>query len=52
MAARTSYSTSGYRGGRQSASVSSGGKIGRGGRYISRSQRYKDIRSAFGMSTG
>lgn len=49
---RTPSSTSGYRGGRKSASTSSGGGLGRGGKFISRRQRYGDLRKAFGLSGG
>lgn len=52
MARVTSSSTSGYKGGRRAASTSSGGKIGRGGKFISRRQRYGDLRKAFGLSGG
>lgn len=36
----------------RAASTESGGAVGRGGRYISRSQRYYDMRRAFGLSAG
>lgn len=49
---RTTYMTSAGRGGRRSASTSSGGVVGRGGQYISRIQRYRDLRASFGLSTG
>ena len=49
---RTIFSSSAYRGGRQAASTSSGGKLGRGGQYITRRQRYRDMRLAFGLSGG
>jgi hypothetical protein len=52
MARVTLNASSNYKGGRQAASVSSGGKLGRGGRYISRRQRYGDMRKAFGLSGG
>jgi len=52
MPPRTTFATSGNRGGRQSASTSSGGAIGRGGRFISRNQRYRDVRASLGMATG
>lgn len=52
MARITSFSTSGYRGGRRAASTSSGGKLGRGGKFINRRQRYGDMRKAFGLSGG
>jgi len=49
---RTTFSTSGGRGGRRAASISSGGLVGRGAQFINRNQRYRDLRAAFGMSTG
>ncbi len=52
MARRTTNASSGYSGGRRSASVSSGGKVGRGGKFVSRRQRYGDLRKAFGLSGG
>lgn len=52
MRRRTGFSTSSYVGGRRAASVSSGGAVGRGGRFISRRQRYGDMRQAFGLSGG
>lgn len=45
-------STGGYRGGRRAASVESGGKAGHGGKFISRNQRYRDLRASLGLSTG
>lgn len=36
----------------RAASVEAGGRVGRGGRYITRNQRYYDMRRAFGMSAG
>lgn len=52
MRQRTTSSTSGYRGGRRAASLSSGGRVGRGGQFINRRQRYGDLRKSFGMSAG
>lgn len=52
MRNRTTNSTSGYRGGMRAASISSGGRIGRGGQFVSRRQRYGDMRRAFGLSSG
>ncbi len=52
MARRTTNVTSGYKGGSRAASTSSGGKVGRGGKFISRRQRYGDMRKAFGLSGG
>ncbi len=52
MKRRTTYATSNYTGGMRAASVSSGGVVGRGGKFISRRQRYRDMRLAFGMSGG
>lgn len=49
---RTPSSTSGYRGGRKAASTSSGGSLGRKSKFVSRRQRYYDMRKAFGMSGG
>lgn len=46
------YATSGYRSNMRAASTSSGGALGRGGRAISRAQRYYDMRVAFGLSAG
>lgn len=45
----TTFATSKYKGGRQSASVSSGGKIGNKGKFVTRNQRYNDLRRSFGM---
>lgn len=45
---KTTFSTSGYTGGRRAASVESGGKSGRGGRFITREQRRADLRAALG----
>ena len=36
----------------RAASVSSGGKVGRQGKFISRSQRAYDMKKAFGISAG
>ncbi len=52
MRRRTTNATSNYRGGMRAASVSSGGAVGRSGRFIGRRQRYGDMRRAFGMSSG
>lgn len=49
---RTTNATSGYRGGMKTASTGVGGKIGRNSRYVSRRQRYYDMRIAFGRSGG
>lgn len=46
---RTKFASSGYRGGRLSATDPNTGKIARGGKYISREQRRADIRTAFGL---
>lgn len=49
---KTLNATSGYRGGSRAASIASGGKVGRGGKFITRRQRYGDVRKAFGLSSG
>ncbi|SDE15934.1 hypothetical protein [Riemerella columbipharyngis] len=49
---RTTSATSGYRGGSKAASTESGGKLGRNGKFITRRQRYGDLRRAFGLSSG
>lgn len=49
---RTTNATSGYKGGMRAASTSRGGTVGRGGRFVTRRQRYYDMRKAFGMSAG
>lgn len=49
---RTTNATSGYRGGARAASIEPGGKVGRGGRFVTRRQRYGDLRRAFGLSGG
>jgi hypothetical protein len=49
---RTTFSTSGFRGARRSASTSSGGAIGNNGRFVSRAQRGRDMRIAFGLAGG
>lgn len=45
---KTTFSTSGYLGGRRAASVESGGKVGRNGKFITREQRRADLRAALG----
>lgn len=45
----TLYASSDYKGGRQSATDPTTGKLGRGGRYITREQRRADLRAAFGI---
>lgn len=51
--ARTTNATSGYRAGSRTASVAgSGGTAGRGGQFVSRSQRRYDMNRAFGISVG
>ena len=52
MRRRTTFATSNYTGGRKAASTAAGGKLGRGGKYITRRQRYYDLRLAFGLSGG
>lgn len=49
---RTLNATSGYSGGMRSASVSAGGPVGRSGQYVSRDQRRRDMRVAFGLAAG
>lgn len=49
---RTTFASSRYGGTRRASSVESGGRLGRGGRFITRNQRYRDIRSAMGLSSG
>jgi hypothetical protein len=49
---RTTFTTSGYRGGRQAMSTSMGGKLGRDGKYISRRQQYGDVRKGLGLNGG
>lgn len=49
---RTLNATSGYRAGRRAASIESGGKVGRGGKFISRNRRYRDLRASLGLSSG
>lgn len=50
--ARTTNVTSNYTGGMRAASQESGGRLGRSGRFISRRQRYYDMRVAMGLSGG
>ena len=50
--ARTTNSTSGYRGGMRAASVERGGKLGRKGQFVTRRQRYYDMRLAMGLAGG
>lgn len=52
MKQRTTNSTSNYRGGMRANMVSSGGKVGRGGQFITRRQRKYDLNIAFGMAGG
>lgn len=49
---RTKFASSGYRGGRLSATDPNTGKIARGGRFITRKKRYGDLRRALGLSSG
>lgn len=49
---QTQFSTSNYKGARKSASTSSGGKIGNEGKFVSRDQRRRDMRRAFGLAGG
>lgn len=42
----------GYRGGTQAATDANTGRLGYGGRMISRNRRYRDIRIAMGLSAG
>lgn len=49
---RTTFASSAYRGTRRSASTESGGKVGRGGRFVTRDQRRRDMRIAFGLAGG
>lgn len=49
---RTSFSTSGYRGGRHGLTDPTTGKTSHGGRYISRRQQYYNVRVGFGLSGG
>lgn len=48
----TTNSTGGYRAGRRAASTESGGALGRGGKFITRQQRYRDLRRSLGLSAG
>ena len=48
----TTNATSNYRGGSRAASTEAGGKLGRKGKYVSRRQRYYDLRQSFGLSGG
>lgn len=52
MGNRSTYSTSGYRGGRRGLSTSSGGALSHGGRYVSRRTVYRDLRSGVGLAAG
>lgn len=49
---RTTNVTSNYRGGMRAASTAKGGALGRGGKFVTRRQRYYDMRKAFGLSAG
>ena len=50
---RTNVSTSRYRSpSRRALSTSSGGPLGRGGRFVTRNQQYRDIRRGLGLSGG
>ncbi len=52
MAKLTTNASSGYKGSMKAASTSSGGKLGRKSKFITRRQRYYDMRRAFGLSGG
>lgn len=49
---RTTFATSGFRGSRRAASRGSGQTAGRNNRFITRRQRYGDMRRAFGLAGG
>ena len=48
---RTTFATSGFRGGRQGLTRPEGG-LSQGGRYISRRQQYYNVRTGLGLSGG
>jgi len=48
----TTFATSKYKGGRRAASTSSGGKVGRGGKFITRKERLRDLRIALAEQEG
>lgn len=52
MLRRTTNATGAYRGGSRAASTSRGGALGRRGQFVSRRQRYYDMRIAMGMNGG
>jgi len=49
---RTTYSSSEYSGGRKGFSTESGGKLSKGGRYVSRRQKYYQVRVGLGLAGG
>lgn len=52
MRQRTTFSTSGYRGGRQGLTDPRTGGLSRGGRYLSRNQVYRQVRVGLGLAGG
>lgn len=46
---RTTFASSGYRGGRQGATDPSTGRISNNGRFITREQRRAQLRTALGI---
>lgn len=49
---RTTYATSGYKGGRQGFTDKSTDKLSNGGKFISRRQTYYNVRTGLGLSGG
>lgn len=52
MGQRTTYASSGYRGGRRGLTDPSTGRTAQGGRFISRRQQYYNVRVGLGLSGG
>ena len=50
-ASATTFSTSGYGGGRKGLTTANG-KTSQGGRFITRNQQYRNVRTGLGLSGG
>lgn len=48
----TTFASSNYTGGRKGLSTESGGKLSAGGKFVSRRQKYYQVRTGFGLAGG
>ena len=48
----TTFASSNYTGGRKGLSTESRGKLSAGGRFVSRRQKYYQVRTGFGLAGG